>query len=207
MSDFVRPNGRAGGSNQGPMVQMALIRTLDILAAIVGGVAALPIVLVVGLLVRLGSPGPALFRQQRVGRNERVFVCYKLRTMAHGTPVVGTHEVSVAYVTPLGRWLRRLKLDELPQLWNVLRGEMSLVGPRPCLPTQVELIEARRARGVYDVRPGVTGPAQVIGLDMSTPLELAEKDAVWSRAPNLSDYVRLVFLTVVGKGQGDAIRA
>lgn len=206
MLDVAPPDVSSGPKGRHSGIQTALIRVADLIAATFGGVLALPILLVVGLLVRLNSPGPALFRQQRVGRDEVPFVCYKLRTMALDTPAVGTHEVSVAHVTTLGRWLRRLKLDELPQLWNVLCGEMSLVGPRPCLPSQVELIEARRARGVYTVRPGVTGPAQVIGLDMSTPRELAEKDAVWASAPNLVDYFRFVVLTVLGKGQGDAIR-
>ena len=195
------------GVARGSTLQSTLIRAIDLVAAISGGVVTLPILLILAFLVRLNSPGPALFRQSRVGRNEALFVCYKLRTMVEGTPGVGTHEISVAHVTSIGRWLRRLKLDELPQLWNVVRGEMSLVGPRPCLPSQLELIEARRARGVYGVRPGVTGLAQVIGLDMSTPRELAEKDAIWARAPNLKDYVRLIILTVLGKGQGDAIGA
>lgn len=198
--------GTSDGWGSRSTLQTTLIRVTDLAAAVGGGLVALPVILVVALLVRLTSPGPALFRQHRVGRGEVLFVCYKLRTMALDTPVLGTHEVPVAHVTPIGRWLRRLKLDELPQLWNVLCGEMSLVGPRPCLPSQVELIEARRARGVYTVRPGVTGPAQVIGLDMSTPRELAEKDAVWASAPNLVDYFRFVVLTVLGKGQGDAIR-
>ncbi len=199
--------GRHSGPSAAPRaLETAAIRTCDLAAALLGGVLTLPILLVAAVLVRLDSPGPALFRQERVGRGERVFICYKLRTMAQGTVAAGTHEVSAASVTSLGRRLRRLKLDELPQLWNVIRGDMSLVGPRPCLPSQVELVEARRARGVYDVRPGITGRAQVIGLDMSTPLELAIEDALWARRPNLKDYLRLVILTAFGKGQGDAIR-
>lgn len=188
-------------------VQMGAIRGLDVLAALVGGLLALPLVVAAGLLVRVDSAGPALFRQERVGRNERIFICYKLRTMVAGTPIAGTHEVSASSVTPLGRGLRRLKIDELPQLWNVLRGDMSLVGPRPCLPGQTQLIEERRARGVYHVRPGITGRAQVRGLDMSTPVELAVEDALWAARPNLADYLRLVALTAAGKGRGDAIRA
>ncbi len=203
------PSG--AGRHSGPSIasralETAAIRTCDLVAALLGGVLTLPILLVAAVLVRLDSPGPALFRQERVGRGERVFICYKLRTMAQGTVAAGTHEVSAASVTSLGRRLRRLKLDELPQLWNVIRGDMSLVGPRPCLPSQVELVEARRVRGVYDVRPGITGRAQVIGLDMSTPLELAIEDDLWARRPNLKDYLRLVILTAFGKGQGDAIR-
>jgi O-antigen biosynthesis protein WbqP len=187
-------------------LQLAAIRCCDVAAALAGGLLALPVILVAGLLVRLDSSGPAFFRQARVGLHEQTFTCYKLRTMVAGAPNAGTHEVSAASVTPLGRRLRRLKIDELPQLWNVLRGEMSLVGPRPCLPGQTQLIEERRARGVYHVRPGITGRAQVAGVDMSTPLELAIEDAVWARRPNLADYLRLVALTVMGKGQGDAIR-
>lgn len=198
-----QPVGRDGGAP----LQQAAIRALDLVAAVAGGVVTLPLVLVAAVLVKLDSPGPALFRQDRVGRGETIFICYKLRTMAQGTRVAGTHEVSAASVTTLGRWLRRLKIDELPQLWNVLRGEMSLVGPRPCLPSQTRLIEERRARGVYAVRPGITGRAQVDGLDMSTPVELAVEDAIWARSPNLADYLRLVFLTIAGKGRGDAIRA
>lgn len=186
-------------------IQTALIRTCDLAAAIAGGALVLPIVLAAGFLIRLDSPGPALFRQERVGRGEKVFTCYKLRTMAQGTQVAGTHEIAASSVTRLGRWLRRLKVDELPQLWNVLKGEMSLVGPRPCLPSQTELIEERRVRHVYEVRPGITGRAQVIGLDMSMPRELAIEDEAWARNPNLVDYARLLLLTVAGKGLGDAI--
>lgn len=187
--------------------QLTLIRFIDLVAAVGGGLATLPIVLIVALLIRWESPGAAIFRQRRVGAGEIQFICYKLRTMAQDAPTAGSHEVSSNYVTPLGRRLRRLKIDELPQLWNVVRGEMSLVGPRPCLPSQIELIAARRVHGVYDVPPGITGPAQVKGLDMSTPLDLALEDAVWARSPNLKDYFRLVIMTAFGKGQGDAIRS
>lgn len=197
---------RSSGSAPPTTFDVAAIRTCDLGAAVLGGVLALPIVLAAAVMVKLDSAGPALFRQERVGRGERPFVCYKLRTMVEGTVAAGTHEVSAASVTALGRVLRRLKLDELPQLWNVIRGDMSLVGPRPCLPSQTWLVEERRVRGVYGVRPGITGRAQVIGLDMSTPLELAIEDAVWARRPNFKDYIRLVLLTVMGKGQGDAIR-
>jgi O-antigen biosynthesis protein WbqP len=188
-------------------IHTGVIRCVDFAAALGGGLLLLPVVVVVGLLVRRDSPGPALFRQERVGLNERRFTCLKLRTMSVGTPVAGTHEVQASAVTPLGRRLRHLKLDELPQLWNVIRGDMSLVGPRPCLPSQVELIEARRARGVFQVRPGVTGPAQVQGLDMSTPVALAEEDAIWAARPTVPQYFRLIFQTLGGRGQGDRIRA
>jgi len=110
-------------------------------------------------------------------------------------------------VTPLGRWLRRLKLDELPQLWNVLRGDMSLVGPRPCLPSQTELIAERRARGVYALRPGITGVAQVAGVDMSDPPRLAALDATYLATVSAAADLRLLLATVRGAGRGDRIRA
>ena len=206
MADHLHTLDRARATSGPRRFQAAAIRASDMTASAIGIVATAPLVAAAALVVRLDSPGPALFRQARVGRGERPFICYKLRTMADGTRVAGTHEVSAASVTSVGRWLRRLKIDELPQLWNVLRGEMSLVGPRPCLPSQIQLIEERRARCVYQVRPGITGRAQVAGMDMSTPVELAIEDAVWAQAPNMGDYIRLVLLTIVGKGQGDAIR-
>lgn len=200
---MLKPNAKAGDRS----LQLVAIRMCDVAVALMGGLLSVPMILVTGILIRLETPGPALFRQVRVGQHERQFVCYKLRTMVDGAPNVGTHEAPASTVTRLGRWLRRLKVDELPQLWNVLRGEMSLVGPRPCLPGQTELIQARRALGAYSVRPGITGPGQVKGIDMSTPVKLAAEDAAWAARPNLADYLWLVAMTVVGKGQGDAIRS
>jgi O-antigen biosynthesis protein WbqP len=110
-------------------------------------------------------------------------------------------------VTPAGRWLRRSKLDELPQLWNVLRGEMSFVGPRPCLPSQVELVAARRARGLYAIRPGITGVAQVAGLDMSDPQRLAAADAEYLETMSLRTDLRLMLMTAFGAGKGDRVRS
>jgi O-antigen biosynthesis protein WbqP len=110
------------------------------------------------------------------------FRCHKLRTMYAGTASMPTHEVSVSRITPIGGFLRRTKLDELPQLWNVLKGEMSLVGPRPCLPAQTVLVEERRRRGVAALRPGITGTAQLRGVDMADPAKLAEIDAEYLAA-------------------------
>src|SRR3954471_13923880 len=140
-----------------------------------------PILLVIIVAIRLQSPGSAIFRQVRVGKQGRPFTCYKFRTMYSGTANLPTHEVRASSVTALGEHLRRFKIDELPQLWNVLIGDMSLVGPRPCLPSQVELVEARRRLGVLDVRPGITGLAQVNGVDMSDANRLAEIDAQYVR--------------------------
>lgn len=186
-------------------LQLVAIRTLDVVAAFAGLVLTAPLVLGLAVAIRNDSPGPSLFAQARLGRGEHPFTCYKLRTMSVGTVSAATHEVSAAAVTPLGRTLRRLKLDELPQLWNVLIGEMSLVGPRPGLPTQLELRDARRALGIFRVRPGVTGPGQVAGVDMSDPPRLAALDATFTSRPTVSAYFKYVLLTVAGHGQGDRV--
>lgn len=180
-------------------------RIADIVIALLGLPVALPLILVCVVLVKWSSPGPAIFRQTRVGLREQPFTCYKLRTMYIDTRDLPSHETAASAVTPTGRWLRRLKLDELPQLWNILRGDMSFVGPRPCLPSQVELIKARRARGLYAVRPGITGVAQVAGIDMSDPQRLAEIDAEYLSTISLLTDLRLILATAFGAGRGDRV--
>jgi lipopolysaccharide/colanic/teichoic acid biosynthesis glycosyltransferase len=147
--------------------------------------------------------GPPLFRQTRVGWRQQPFTLVKFRTMKAGTPSVATHLADATAITPWGSFLRRTKLDELPQLWNVLMGEMSLVGPRPCLFNQTELIAERATRGVFLARPGITGLAQVEGIDMSTPGLLAETDARMLATLTWRAYFRYLFLTMAGRGQGD----
>jgi len=121
------------------------------------------------------------------------------------TGSVGTHEVNPGQVTAWGKILRRTKLDELPQLWNVLKGEMSLVGPRPCLPNQTELIQERQRLRVFCVLPGITGLAQIQGIDMSTPDLLAKTDAEMIRTMSLFNYFRYIFKTICGSGFGDRV--
>lgn len=171
-------------------------RTLDIVAAAAGLILLAPVFLIVAVLVAVSSPGPAFFRQLRVGKDEQTFICNKFRTMHQGTPQRGTHEISASALTSVGPYLRRFKLDELPQLWNVLLGEMSLVGPRPCLPNQKQLIAERRARNVFCVPPGITGLAQVQGIDMSKPQRLAEIDQTYIRTRSLSVDLALIFRTI-----------
>ena len=186
--------------------QRSMIRVLDVCAAIMGLILCAPLLLAIGIAIRKTSPGPAIFAQVRVGRYEREYVCYKLRTMYAETRSVGTHEISQSAITPIGRFLRSTKIDELPQLWNVLRGDMSLVGPRPGLPVQSALIEARRRLGVFAVRPGVTGPAQVKQVDMSEPERLALLDCRFAHDPTVVGYLKYVLMTVLGRGQGDRVR-
>lgn len=148
----------------------------------------LPLMAIIALLIRLDSPGPALFRQRRVGRGGAEFTLIKFRTMRRGTPDLPTAQMqqqSVSPVTRLGRFLRRGSLDELPQLVNVLRGEMSLVGPRPALPAQTGLNERRRAAGVDALLPGITGWAQINGRDELDEAAKAACDAWYLKRRSL----------------------
>lgn len=180
-------------------------RIFDFVLAAVGLVVASPIILGCVVLVRLDSPGAAIFRQTRVGLHERPFTCLKLRTMYRDTGHAPSHEVGASSVTSIGRHLRRLKLDELPQLWNILVGDMSFVGPRPCLPSQTALVAARRLRGLQNIRPGITGVSQVTGVDMSDPERLAALDATYLQDMSLASDIKLIAATLLGSGQGDRV--
>src|SRR4051812_7096932 len=177
-------------------------RAFDVLTCALFLLLSWPVLLLIILAIRLQSPGPAIFAQLRVGKGGRPFTCYKLRTMYSGTASLPTHQVQASSVTALGEYLRRFKIDELPQLWNVLTGDMSLVGPRPCLPTQTELVEARARLGVLSVRPGITGLAQIRGIDMSDPDRLAEVDAQYVRTRSFAGDLRLIWATLRGRGVG-----
>ncbi len=181
-------------------------RLLDIAVCLALAVPATLIVLVVLPVVALETRATPLFRQRRVGRGERPFTLLKLRTMRADTPDGASHDIGAATITRSGRLLRRTKIDELPQLWNVLTGDMSLVGPRPCLPSQTELVAERRALGVDALRPGITGPAQVVGLDMSDPPRLARVDATYLGRWSLRHDLTLLVQTALGRGSGDAAR-
>lgn len=171
-------------------------KIFDLAGAAVLLVATSPILLLAILAVRASSPGPVIFSQTRIGRDGALFRCHKLRTMYQGTPSLPSHETPASAVTSVGKSLRKFKLDELPQLWNVLCGEMSLVGPRPCLPTQTELIECRRRLGVLQALPGMTGLAQIRGIDMSNPRLLADTDAIYLRTASFWLDLRILFGTL-----------
>ena len=140
------------------------------------------------------------------GRNQKPFTLVKFRTMKKDTASVASHLASSSSITKFGAFLRRTKLDELPQLWNVLKGEMSLVGPRPGLFNQDELTAERDALGVFKVRPGITGLAQINDIDMSTPKLLAVTDAKMIASLSWKDYFKYIFKTVLGKGSGDRVK-
>ncbi|ROO66096.1 lipopolysaccharide/colanic/teichoic acid biosynthesis glycosyltransferase [Vibrio crassostreae] len=182
-----------------------MIRLLDFLSAFLGLFFLWPILLFV-TVVGLFDTGSPIFVQERVGRNKKPFKLIKFRTMSVETKSVASHLANNASITKLGAFLRKTKIDELPQLINVLRGEMSLVGPRPNLFNQEELIRERDALGVYDVLPGVTGLAQVQNIDMSTPELLAKTDKLMIDTLTLKSYFKYILMTATGSGTGDAIK-
>jgi len=182
-----------------------VIRFLDLTFSLIGLILGLPVLLII-FIVGLFDTGSPLFIQERVGRNQKPFKLVKFRTMSKDTASVASHLASTASITKLGGFLRRTKLDELPQLWNVLIGDMSLVGPRPNLFNQEELIKARASKQIYAVRPGITGLAQVNEIDMSIPELLAKTDKEMIDTLSLSSYFKYILQTVSGKGSGDRVR-
>lgn len=182
-----------------------MIRLLDFLAAFFGLLFLWPVLLVV-TIIGLFDTGSPIFVQERVGRNKKPFKLVKFRTMSVDTQSVASHLASTSSITKFGAFLRKTKIDELPQLINVLRGEMSLVGPRPNLFNQQELIKEREALGVYNVLPGITGLAQVQNIDMSTPALLAKIDREMIDTLTIKNYFKYIIMTVTGSGSGDAIK-
>ncbi|WP_308916546.1 sugar transferase [Jannaschia sp. LMIT008] len=184
-------------------VYAAITAILDVVVAAAIFILLFWLLLLIWAAVRLDSRGPGLFVQERVGRDGKHFSCWKFRTMRVGVQQAGTHELSGSAVTRVGRILRPLKLDELPQAWNLLNRSMSIVGPRPCLPVQRELVDARDRRGVLDIRPGITGLSQVEDIDMSTPCRLARRDADYVALRSIPLDLKLMVRTVGGGGRGD----
>jgi O-antigen biosynthesis protein WbqP len=182
-----------------------VIRLLDFLFSFFGLLFGFPVLIILTIIGYFDTGSP-IFIQERVGRNQKPFNLIKFRTMTVGTASVASHLASSASITKFGNFLRKTKLDELPQLWNVLKSEMSLVGPRPNLFNQEELIQAREAKNVYSVRPGITGKAQVNEIDMSTPELLAKIDAKMISELNLKNYFKFILQTVTGKGRGDRVK-
>ena len=183
-----------------------LIKFFDYFAAFFGLLLLWPVLLIV-TLIGLFDTGSPIFLQERVGRHKKPFSLIKFRTMAVSTESVASHLASSSSITKFGAFLRKTKIDELPQLINVLKGEMSLVGPRPNLFNQVELISERDFLGVYNVLPGITGLAQVKNIDMSTPKLLAKTDREMIDTLTLANYFRYIMMTATGSGAGDAVRS
>ena len=183
-----------------------MLRFFDFFFSFLGLTLGGPLLLTI-YVIALFDKGTPIFRQERVGRDQKPFTLLKFRTMRPNTASVASHLADASAITPLGAVLRRTKLDELPQLWNVLKGEMSLVGPRPCLFNQTELIRERASLVVFNARPGITGLAQVNKIDMSTPKLLADTDARMLKELTVTTYFKYIFMTVGGKGSGDVIKS
>jgi O-antigen biosynthesis protein WbqP len=172
-------------------------RLFDLSLALVAAVILLVPVALVGLAVRLTSRGPALYWSDRVGRHNRIFSMPKFRSMQIGTPAVATHLLTnpAAFLTPIGSFLRKSSLDELPQLWSILRGDMSFVGPRPALFNQHDLIELRTRHGVHELVPGLTGWAQINGRDELPIPQKVALDVAYLNKRSLGMDLRILWLT------------
>jgi len=171
-----------------------MIRLLDILVSFLSLILLSPLFILIFLTGFLDTGSP-LFTQKRVGYNLKNFTLLKFRTMKIGTPSSGTHLIDRSKVTYFGNFLRKFKLDELPQLLNVLIGDMSFVGPRPCLLNQSRLIIERKKKGVFKAKPGITGLSQVSGINMSTPKLLVKTDLIMIKQINLFYYFYYIFKT------------
>ena len=174
-------------------------RLFDVVLAAAGGLIALPLFVVIALLVKLTSRGPAFYWSSRVGRNNTLFAMPKFRSMRVDTPAVATHLLSNSnvYLTPIGSFLRKSSLDEVPQLWSILKGDMSFVGPRPALFNQQDLIALRTEQGVHALVPGLTGWAQVNGRDELPITQKVKLDVAYMQRQSLSFDIRILWLTFV----------
>ena len=176
-----------------------MIRIFDLSLSILGLILLFPILVLIFMLglIENGSP---LFFQLRLGLHKKPFKIIKFRTMHKNTKSIPNHLVNPKAITKFGIFLRKYKLDELPQLWNVLKGQMSLVGPRPNLPNQIELILEREKRKIYDVKPGITGLAQIKKITMAYPIILADTDAEMVNSFTFKKYIKYIFQTLLGSG-------
>ena len=183
-------------------------RLFDFVMSLIGIIVLSPIILIVALAVKLTSPGPMLFKQRRIGKNNDEFQIYKFRTMRIDTPNVPTHllENPEQWITPVGKFLRKTSLDELPQLFNILKGEMSIVGPRPALYNQIDLKEMRTEAGIHKLVPGLTGWAQINGRD-EIPLRLKVKlDKEYLERKNFFFDIKIIFMTVLSVLKSEGVQ-
>jgi O-antigen biosynthesis protein WbqP len=173
-----------------------MIRFFDFLFSFLGLITLSPLLILLWIIILLDNGSP-LFRQYRIGHNQKLFLLIKFRTMPMRTKSAATHLVDSSTITSFGIFLRRTKLDEIPQLLNVLLGDMSLVGPRPCLVNQSKLINERKKKGIFKIRPGITGLAQIKGITMKTPTLLAKTDLEMIKKLNVFNYFYYILATMI----------
>ena len=171
-----------------------IIRVFDFLFSFLGLIVLFPILILL-FMIGFFESGSPLFRQKRIGYNQKIFILIKFRSMKKNSKSVASHLIDNSAITPYGYLLRKTKLDEMPQLFNVFLGDMSIVGPRPCLPNQKKLITERKKRGVFKVKPGITGLAQISNIDMKTPTLLAKKDLEMIEKMSILKYFNYIYLT------------
>ena len=167
------------------MLSKKFIRMIRDFICIIGLLVISPFLFFAAIAIIIEDGMPLLFIQERIGKNQLIFKIIKIRTLKIGAPNTGTHQLENEYKLKCGKLIRKIKLDEFPQLINVLKGDINLIGPRPGLVSQIDLTQNRNAKGIYDIKPGITGLSQVLGYDMSDPSKLAEIDKMYIQKQSL----------------------
>ena len=167
------------------MLRKKFIRMIRDFICIIGLLIISPLLFFAAIAIMIEDGMPVLFIQERIGKNQLIFKIIKIRTLKIGAPNTGTHQLKNEYNLKCGKLIRKIKLDEFPQLINVLKGDINLIGPRPGLVSQIDLTQNRNANGIYDIKPGITGLSQVLGYDMSDPSKLAEIDKMYIQKQSL----------------------
>jgi O-antigen biosynthesis protein WbqP len=170
-------------------------RTLDLIISLLAIAFLLPLFIIIAVSIKIFDPGPVIFRQIRIGQGGVPFVFYKFRSMPVNTGDIPSEKVGKVHIKPIGKIIRRTNIDELPQLLNILRGDMSIVGPRPPIGTQIELLEARRHNGALDCRPGLTGLAQVSSFDGMTAAKKADFDGIYASSVSFFGDLKIICRT------------
>ncbi len=170
-------------------------RILDICCALIAIILLMPLIILIALLIIIFDPGPVIFKQKRIGRNGAIFWFYKFRSMPVNTEDIPSDKLGAVWLSPIGKFIRRTNIDELPQLYNILKGDMSIVGPRPPIPSQIELVEARRKSGALSCRPGLTGLAQINSFDGMTIIQKAELDGRYAASQCLTGDLKIILGT------------
>ena len=182
-------------------------RLFDFISSLIGTIILSPIILIVSIIIKCTSEGPILFSQRRIGKDNKEFKIYKFRTMRIDTPNVATHllENPEQWITPIGKFMRKTSIDELPQLFNILKGEMSVVGPRPALYNQDDLKNLRTKKGIHKLVPGLTGWAQINGRDELPIPEKVKLDEEYVKIKGFWMDIKIIFLTIRSVAKSDGV--